>query len=309
MDLYMPDRDILQHIFVYRECCYSCSIGYPDDADLSFNCMYSNHNMDPVKNIMYAYKNIAEQDLKIKMFENICSMAKYGSSSKMPIRENPIFLTNAITNIRKYSPTAPKHILPALKDMLEYLKQDQSDVLVKSAMAHYQFEMIYPFDCYNGIIGRILIKKILLDANCAANYLTISKSLYEAKNDYFDLLSSTQMSGGYIRWIKFFTAIILNAAKQSRTQIEGYHQIVKQDEEKIRKSESLSIKNTLAIFEYWKKNLVSSITQSAKELELSYNTVERSVQLLQGLNILKQQSSTQRNRLFVYSELQDLFSS
>ena len=45
----------------------------------------------------------------------------------------------------------------------------------------------------------------------AAMDRAISEYLYHNKNEYFDLLQTTQYSGGYIRWIKFFVDATFNS--------------------------------------------------------------------------------------------------
>lgn len=71
------------------------------------------------------------------------------------IRQKQTSLHNVRTNLRIYSPTAPDELLPALGDIYSYLAQSSDDALVKAAMAHYQFEMLHPYEMANGIMGRI----------------------------------------------------------------------------------------------------------------------------------------------------------
>jgi Fic family protein len=59
----------------------------------------------------------------------------------------------ARTNLKSYNPTAPDAVLPALADISAYLYNDKdTDPLIKAALVHYQFEMIHPFEQYNGIV-------------------------------------------------------------------------------------------------------------------------------------------------------------
>ncbi len=119
------------------------------------------------------------------------------------------------TNLKSYNPIAPDAVLPALADISAYLYNDKdTDPLIKAALVHYQFEMIHPFEQYNGIVGRIIVQMALRDiANEPLSLICLSEYLYHNKNEYFDLLQTTQYSGGYIRWIKFFVDAVGKAAK------------------------------------------------------------------------------------------------
>ena len=54
--------------------------------------------------------------------------------------------------------------------------------------------------------------------------------MYYNKNDYFNLLRTTQYSGGYIRWIKFFVNAIGETTKQSAELLMQYESIISEDE-------------------------------------------------------------------------------
>lgn len=99
---------------------------------------------------------------------------------------------------------------------------------------HYQFEMIHPFERYNGIVGRIIVPIMLSDVDKEAKLLIcLSEYLYHNKNEYFDLLRSTQFSGGYIRWIKFFVNAVGEVAKKSAKLMTQYECIIALDEHRL----------------------------------------------------------------------------
>lgn len=73
-----------------------------------------------------------------------------------------------------------------LADISAYLYNDQNtDPLIKAALVHYQFEMIHPFERYNGIVGRIIVPIMLSDVAREAKLLIcLSEYLYHNKNEY-----------------------------------------------------------------------------------------------------------------------------
>ncbi|HCC35967.1 MAG TPA: hypothetical protein DEQ02_10245 [Ruminococcaceae bacterium] len=311
MSMYIADNEIIRELMLLQECHYSRQIDY-EDSDLHslLKARGNGRDFSAIKNMMNAYRQSVEFPVAIGALSAVCRTALHGAESTedVDIRSNPIFITKAVTNLRQYNPTAPKDIRPSLIDIAQYWKQDNSDVLVKAALAHYQFEMIHPFDCYNGIVGRILISKALLSSHLnASHFLCPSLSLYNAKNDYFGILASTQRSGGYLLWIKFFIRSILDAAKRASGQIQDYQRITQYDKEKIR-AHKASTENTLLLYDYFKEYLVSGIPRPAEVLHLTHATVSNAIKLLQESGILRQSSIGSRNRTFMYSELIDILS-
>ncbi len=309
MAMFITDVEILKELMLLQECFYSRQIDY-DDSD--FNSLLENRGKDKdfsaIKKIMDAYRQSGKVKLDVSTLLDICSAALYGadSSEKANIRRKPLFITNAITNLRQYNPTAPNDILSALKDLMKYWGQDNSDILIKTALIHYQLEMIHPFDCYNGVIGRILISKALTNGGITVScFLSPSMSLYYAKSDYFDILSSTQRSGRYVLWIKFFVRTMLDAARRAIQQVQNIQQITTEDTKKF-KTHKASTENTLLVYNYFKRYLASGIPRASKVLRLSHETVSKAVLLLQEEGILRQTSIGSRNRIFVYPKLMNV---
>lgn len=307
----LSDRDMLLELATLRECYYSRQIDY---AGSSFHSLLESrgcgNGIGTVQNIIHAYEKASDRSLGKEFLCEAYTVIKkgIGYDKRLELRSVPMVLTNTITNLRQYNPTAPARISSGLEDMFLYLNQSLSDVLIKAALTHYQFEMIHPFESHNGIVGRLLVSKVMMNGGLPATpFLGLSELLYESKNDYFDLFLSTQKGGGYMRWIKFFVCMVHDAARRRIRQIEYYLQVVKRDEEKIRQYQSKHVHNVLAIFDYWKHYLISNTKHPAEELELAYGTVNRAVTIMRELGIVEQMDETSRYRKYVYSALIEAF--
>ena len=202
------------------------------------------------------------------------------------------------------NPTAPDEVLPALADISAYLYNDQdTDPLIKAALVHYQFEMIHPFEQYNGIVGRILATMVLSNTiGEALRLLSLSEYLYNNKNEYFDLLTSTQYSGGYIRWIKFFVNAIRETAKQSAGVLEQYERIIAEGEKHLIYMRTY-YKSIVTVYEHLKRFPITNISYTANRTGLSFNSISKALTLLQENGVVSQKSSTTRNRLWEYGAL------
>ncbi|MEG0509275.1 MAG: hypothetical protein RR579_08075, partial [Eubacterium sp.] len=79
--------------------------------------------------------------------------------------------------------------------------------------------------------------------------------------------------------------------------IEQYEALIVKDSEKIKKF--AFSKNTLLVYNYYKANLTAEILEVAKNLNLSFNTVSKAVELLQKKKILELVNKQVRHRKFI----------
>ena len=236
---YAPNRSPFCDLMVLKECTYSLMIDYdtPNFQEVLTIRGTGKGDMTPINNLVSAYKEVANMQFAAQDYSRLCSIALYGNRTEQQIgiRDTQTFLQRAISSLKTYNPTAPEAVLPSLADITAYLYDCEDDPLVQAALVHYQFEMIHPFEKYNGIIGRILPFMVLQNsAGKALPALCMSECLYFNKNEYFDMLRTTQYSGGYIRWIKFFIRILNEAARNSVLLLQKYESIIETDEKTVR---------------------------------------------------------------------------
>ena len=110
-----------------------------------------------------------------------------------------------------YTPPRGKNILePMLDNLVKYLNsKDETDPLVKMAIAHYQFESIHPFRDGNGRTGRIinllyLVKQGLLTAPS----LYMSKHIIETKDEYYYQLGAVRQDQNFTNWILYMLLVV-----------------------------------------------------------------------------------------------------
>lgn len=308
---YAPNKNSFCELMLLKECTYSRMIDYdaPNFSDILVRRGTGKGDMEPINNLLAAYKAADGMQFTAQDYSKICSIALYGDKpeQQMGVRDTQTFLQYAISNLKTYNPTAPEAVLPSLADISAYLYDSGDDPLIQAALAHYQFEMIHPFEKYNGIVGRILIFMVLQKiADKALIGLCLSEYLFFNKNEYFDILRSTQYSGGYIRWIKYFMRIINEAAQTSVALLKRYEEMIKLNEEKLR-AKVPKTRSFWGVYEYLKVFPIASIPIAAKHLNLSYNSVSKAFALLQKYNIIMQESNATRNRIWKYNYLDFMF--
>ncbi len=91
---------------------------------------------------------------------------------------------------------------------------------VRSALAHLYFESIHPFEDGNGRIGRALSEKVLSQGLGRPVVMSLSRSIDEDRQGYYDALKQAQQAGRVTEWIEWFVNMLVNAQTQAETEIE-----------------------------------------------------------------------------------------
>jgi len=100
------------------------------------------------------------------------------------------------------------------------VKDHISKALLKSAIAHLYFESIHPFEDGNGRIGRLLAEFTLSQGLKSSALLSMSKTIEQDKNKYYDQLKLAQSSLDITDWVNYFAQLILDAQKDAKELIQ-----------------------------------------------------------------------------------------
>ncbi len=97
-----------------------------------------------------------------------------------------------------------------------------TDGILKAALAHLWFITIHPFDDGNGRIARTLTDMLLArDENSPKRFYSLSSQIMAERNDYFDILNSTQTGNLEItNWLVWFLECMNRAILNSNSLLE-----------------------------------------------------------------------------------------
>ncbi len=111
----------------------------------------------------------------------------------------------------------------AARDIFDWaatLGQRRIDPVVASAMTHYQFECVHPFNDGNGRLGRlVIVAQMLADGVLAAPLLTVSPWFEARRTEYQDRLTEVSASGDWNAWIQFFATGLEDSAIDTTERI------------------------------------------------------------------------------------------
>lgn len=181
-------------------------------------------------------------------------------------------------------------------------------VLIKIAIAHYQFETIHPFLDGNGRIGRLLIPLFLIDQNILTKPLLYLSSYFEKnKGLYYDNLTFVRTKNDMTQWLKYFLTGVAETAQKATETLSEVMALKVRLEGEInhsfgRKSNSAGILLT----QLFHQPLVT-VRQVEEITKLSYKASNELVNSFIKANILRETTGQNRNRMYVFEEYLDLF--
>lgn len=262
-----------------------------------------------VKATQYALKRLERLPLCCRLIREIHEvlMENVRGQDKTPgeFRHSQSWIGPANCSLKdaRYIPPNVEDMQTAMFDLEKYINENVDyDPLIRAALIHYQFETIHPFLDGNGRIGRLLILLYLMEQRLIEKpVIYISYFLKKNQIEYYDRISEVRRTGNFEQWIRFFLEAVSKAASDSLEAIRQLSVLHDTNVEKLPKT-TRSKDNLRAVFDYIEQYPIIDIKRTAKELEVSYNTVAAAVRKLVELGILQETTNAARNRVFAYEE-------
>ena len=316
----IPDMNLFLSAYVRKEALLSSQIEGTQatledvlnpNVDISIN-LEVNDVVNYVNALNYAISRMEEWPVCNRLLCDIHRVLMQGvrGQDKNPgeFRRSQNWIGSSNSNLKtaRYVPPTVDDMHIAMSDLEKFINNYNMDILLKTALVHYQFETIHPFLDGNGRIGRMLITLMLL-ADGVLTHPTLYLSLYLKTNrvEYYDRLNEVRTKGDYEQWIKFFLQGVIETCDDGIKTIESINSLIKSDEEKLAKT----TKTVLKVFNYIKEHPIISIGGTATALGLSYNGVSGSVKKMVEAGILNETTTKARDRVFEYCKYIEILKS
>lgn len=123
-----------------------------------------------------------------------------------------------------YHAPEPENIQKEMKHFLDWFNsKDPTNDYIKSAIAHFWFVCIHPFDDGNGRIGRAIADMALCRAeNYEPRYYSMSRQINIDKKKYYEVLEKCQKGSCDITiWIEWYLGCLLSAIENAEDMLSS----------------------------------------------------------------------------------------
>lgn len=120
-----------------------------------------------------------------------------------------------------FIPIRPERLQDSMEKLFSFINNNDEEILIRTAIAHLEFEAIHPFKDGNGRIGRMLIPLMLWKAKAISEpYFYMSGYLEERRDEYIDRMREVSASGQWTEWVIFFLEALEAQAQQNLQKAE-----------------------------------------------------------------------------------------
>ncbi|TPW34386.1 Fic family protein [Oecophyllibacter saccharovorans] len=128
----------------------------------------------------------------------------------------------------RFIPIAPEHLLFGLDKLFEYINSPTNDglpdpfALVRTAIAHLEFEALHPFKDGNGRVGRMLIPLMLWRQKVITQpHFYISAYFDRNKEEYIERMRAVSRASEWEEWVIFFLTGVTQQAQENLAKAES----------------------------------------------------------------------------------------
>lgn len=172
--------------------------------------------------------------------------------------------------------------------------------LLKSALAHVQFETIHPFLDGNGRLGRLLITMLLcVEGVLREPLLYLSVYFKKHRDEYYARLGRVRQDGDWEEWVRFFARGVEETSNDAVAVAQLLRALVVADRARVQGIGRLA-GSALRVHEALQSRPLATVASTAKATGLSVPAVTDSLAALRDLGIVREVTGKKRGRVFAY---------
>ena len=205
----------------------------------------------------------------------------------------------------------PADRVPDCMAALERFLHDEPDstpAVIKAALAHVQFETIHPFLDGNGRLGRLLVPLILhVDGVLERPLLYLSLYFKQRREEYYARLGRVRTEGDWEGWVMFFAAGVVEVAENAVATAKRLADLIQRDRDLVR-GVGRGAPTALQVHEALQREPVTTIPRLVARTRLSVPGATAALERLIAIDLVKEVTGRQRNRVYSYLSYVSLFS-
>ena len=104
--------------------------------------------------------------------------------------------------------TLPQYVPESVQKLLDWARDSDAHMLIKSCVFHYELELIHPFADGNGRIGRLWHTLLLSRWNPSFAWLPVESIIHANQQGYYDAINASNDAGESTAFIEFMLSVI-----------------------------------------------------------------------------------------------------
>ncbi len=243
--------------------------------------------------------------------EILMSSARGEHRSPGKIRKSQNWIGGSNLKNAVFIPPTHQELPDLLTDLEKFWHNENIAIphLIRTAISHYQFETIHPFLDGNGRVGRLLITLYLVDKKLLTKPTLYLSDFFERnRGAYYNALTAVRASNDMEHWIKFFLTGVSETAAGSKQTFERIVALRQRCEEKILQLGKRASKGQALLRQLYSQP-VMGVNEVAARLDITHQSASSLIRSFEGIGILQEITGRKKDRLFMFSEYLDLFTS
>ncbi len=128
-------------------------------------------------------------------------------------RSRPVGVVDRSGNVLHFG-TLPQYVPDLVHELMDWVKNSNIHMLIKSCVFHYEFELIHPFADGNGRIGRLWQTLLLSKWNPIFAWLPIESIIHDNQQEYYNAINTSNSRGESTVFIEFMLSAIKKALQE-----------------------------------------------------------------------------------------------
>ena len=174
------------------------------------------------KHVLAPPKDIAEVKNAYEIYERLDEMDPYsvddlltahGIMTRELVDESGMFRTRPVGVVDQegrvlHFGTLPQYVPDLVMELLDWVKNSDVHMLIRSCVFHYEFELIHPFADGNGRVGRLWHTLLLSKWNPAFAWLPVESIIHDRQEEYYAAINASNDAGESTVFIEFMLSAI-----------------------------------------------------------------------------------------------------
>ncbi len=206
-----------------------------------------------------------------------------------------------------FVPVAPEKLDSGMDALFNMIGDTTMPILLRTALAHVEFEALHPFKDGNGRVGRMLITLMLWSEGAiSAPHFYISRYFEDHKDAYIATMREVSASGAWNEWCAFFLTALEQQAVHNLQVADKIRQLY--ETMKTRFSELLSSRWCVMALDYLFTYPVFYNSQFTNNAGISKQTAARFTRLLleEGMLQTVVEAAGRRSAIYRFEPLMEM---